>query len=186
MLGDGLGHGLRSRCAVELLARRIEVEPDGPLADAEDDARLPRGFPRRGPFQAVELPRRDENLSVGVMAVDAQHMTVQKVAEDGSSIEPLSSLTKAQALQLRADVSYSVLAPFGRSDSIPKERKPVPDERYRNRDVIKDVESGNWLDGDCNYPRRQCRTDPVAQGGEYALQRVVIGQHRDHHDQHDA
>ena len=36
-------------------------------------------------------------------------------------------------------------------------------------DVIEDVESGNWLDGDCNHSRRQCRTDPVAQGGGYAL-----------------
>jgi hypothetical protein len=104
----------------------------------------------------------------------------------GRSAEPLWPLAKAQTLQLRADVSYSVLTPFGRPDSIPKEREPVPDERYRNRDVIEDVKSGNWLDGDCNHPRCQRRTDPVAQGSEYALQRVVIGQHRDHHDEHDA
>ena len=51
------------------------------------------------------------------------------------------ALAKAQTLQLRADVSYSVLTPFGRPDSIPKEREPVPDERYRNRDVIEDVKS---------------------------------------------
>src|SRR5262245_29690292 len=59
----------------------------------------------------------------------------------GRSPEPLWPLAKAQTLQLRADVSYSVLTPFGRPDSIPKEREPIPDERYRNRDVIEDVKS---------------------------------------------
>lgn len=34
-----------------------------------NDARLPRNFSRSGPFQAVELPRRDENLRIGVMAL---------------------------------------------------------------------------------------------------------------------
>lgn len=105
MLGDGLGHGLRSGRAVELLARRIEVEPDGPLADAEDDARLPRGFSRRGPFEAVELPRRDENLSVGVMAVDAQHMTVTSVRK-----------LETRQEQIQTDIPRQKGMPKGASD----------------------------------------------------------------------
>ena len=89
--------------------------------------------------------------------------------------ESLWSSAKPQTLQLRANVSYSVLAPLGGPDSIPKEREPVPDERYRNHDVIEDVEAGDWLDGDCHHPRCQCRPDPVAECSEYALSGLSLG-----------
>lgn len=71
-------------------------------------------------------------------------------------------------------------------DSVPEEREPIPDKRYRNRDVIEDVEPGNWLHWQGDHSRCQRRTDTVAQGREYTLQRIVIGQYRDHHDEHDA
>ena len=68
MLGDGLGHGLRSG-------------------------------------RAVELPRRDENLSVGVMAVDAQHMTVTSVRK-----------LETRQEQIQTDIPRQKGMPKGASD----------------------------------------------------------------------
>jgi hypothetical protein len=58
------------------------------------------------------------------------------------------------------------MTPSRRSDGIAKECEPVPDKRYRNRDVIEDVESRNWLHGDRDYSRRRRRADTAGSQSE--------------------
>ena len=69
------------------------------------------------------VPR--SRIAVNLERCPSGPLLLPDASAQGSSNEPLSSLTKAQALQLRADISHSVLTPFGRPDRIPKEREPV-------------------------------------------------------------
>ena len=58
------------------------MEPDSALADAQDDACLPGSFSCGCPLQTVELSRGHQDITIGVVPVYSEHMTVKIICED--------------------------------------------------------------------------------------------------------
>ena len=67
------------------------------------------------------------------------------------------------------------------AECIFEKREPIPDQDDRNANVIEHIDSRYWLQGYSESSCRQGGPKPIAQRGQYALQRVGIRHLRDNH-----